>query len=100
MYYQQRDCVQIGWLKLNTSDWQWPEAREACEEDGGHLAIPDTTHKIGAMRQILKDNADILKRTVLKNQVFVGLFYPDRSRNLTTVLGTVYGFLFVTPMIS
>jgi hypothetical protein len=83
-------CAQVGWLKLNTSDWQWPEARDACEEDGGHLAIPDTTQKIGAMRQILKENVDILKRTVLKNQVFVGLFYPDSSRVLTTVLGRVY----------
>jgi hypothetical protein len=79
--------VQTGWLKLNTSDSQWPEAREACEEDGGRLAVPDTTQKIGAMRQILEENADILKRTVLKNQVYVGLFYPDRSRRLTTMLG-------------
>jgi len=41
------------------------------------------------MREILEENADILKHTVLKNQVFVGLFYPDRSRRLTTVLGKV-----------
>ena len=119
MYYQQIDCVrrlagsywtqpcndalstkwfctQAGWFKLNTSDWQWPEAREGCEEDGGHLAIPDTAQKISTMIQILEENADILKHTVLKNQVFVGLFYPNRSRSLTTVLGTVYCCLMIS----
>jgi hypothetical protein len=88
--------AQTVWLKLNTSDWQWTEAREACEEDGGHLAVPDTTQKLSAMKQILEENADILKRTVLKNQVYVGLFYPDRSRSLTTVLGTVFCCLMVS----
>lgn len=81
--------AQIGWLKLNTSDWQWPEAHAACEEDGGHLAIPDTMQKMGVFTQILKLNADVLKRAVLKNQVFIGVFYPENSKTLTTVLGTV-----------
>jgi hypothetical protein len=81
--------VQTGWLKLNTSDWQWPEARAACEEDGGHLAVPATTQDLGVFKEILKENADVLKRTVLKNQVFIGVFYPEGSRKLTTVMGTV-----------
>jgi hypothetical protein len=46
--------------------------------------------KIHVLRQVLKDNADDLKHAVLKNQAFVGVFYPDRSRKPITVLGTVY----------
>lgn len=80
----------IGWLKLNTSDWQWPEARAACEEDGGYLAVPDTMRKIHVLRHVLKDNADVLRHAVLKNQAFVGVFYPDRSRKATTVLGELF----------
>jgi hypothetical protein len=44
----------------------------------------------------MEENADILKRAVLKNQVFVGLFYPDRTRRLTTVLGKVYFCLMIS----
>ncbi|PNF18820.1 hypothetical protein B7P43_G01677 [Cryptotermes secundus] len=80
----------IGWLKLNTSDWQWPEARAACEEDGGYLTIPDTMQKIRVLSQVLKDNVDVLRHAVLKNQAFVGVFYPDRSRKPTTVLGELF----------
>jgi hypothetical protein len=67
----------------------------ACEEDGGYLTIPDTMQKIRVLRQVLKDNADVLRHAVLKNQVFVGVFYPDRNRKLTTVLGSVYNSLFL-----
>ncbi|XP_069672851.1 uncharacterized protein [Periplaneta americana] len=76
----------VGWIKLNTSHWQWPEARQGCEDEGAHLAVPDTLLKISVFRQLLKYNADILKRAVLKNQVFVGVYDPDRSRKLVTVV--------------
>jgi hypothetical protein len=39
------------------------------------------------MGKLLEENAGIVRHAVLKNQVFIGLFYPDRSRRLTTVLG-------------
>jgi phosphotransferase system IIB component len=50
--------------------------------------------KIHVLRQVLKDNADVLKHAVLKNQAFIGVFYPDRGRKLTTVLGTAYVYLY------
>jgi hypothetical protein len=54
--------------------------------------------KIHVLRQVLKDNVDVLRHAVFKNQAFVGVFYPDRSRKPTTVLGTVYSYysLFLT----
>jgi hypothetical protein len=48
--------------------------------------------KIHVLRQLLEDNADVLRHAVLKNQAFVGVFYPDRSSKPTTVLGTVYSY--------
>ncbi|KDR10088.1 uncharacterized protein LOC110838268 [Zootermopsis nevadensis] len=77
----------VGWFKLDNRNLQWPDARDACAEVGAHLAVPDTPQRVTVFLKLFKRHPDIPARAILRQQVYVGVSDPDRSRHFTTVQG-------------
>jgi hypothetical protein len=93
----------VGWFKLITWPERWSNARDVCELEEAHLAVPDTKQKVRVFLQIFKNYPDVLEQTILHKQVYVGVYSSGQDRNFSTVLGmcirssallTKYGYLF------
>jgi hypothetical protein len=79
--------LQVGWFKLITWPERWATARNVCELELAHLAVPDSKQKVRVFLQIFKNYPDVLEQTILHKQVYIGVYSSGEDRNFSTVLG-------------
>ncbi|KAJ9587265.1 hypothetical protein L9F63_019214, partial [Diploptera punctata] len=74
----------VGWFKLIPWAERWSNASKVCEGEGAHLAVPNTIEKVKVFLEIFSNYPDVLEKSILSEQVYVGVF-SDHHRHFHTV---------------